>query len=96
MYVWDERKRLANIEKHGLDFRDASLVYENQDKITVQAEHPSEPRLQNLALVEVAGVLLSLAYVVKDTTIRIISFRRAGRRERRYYDDLKEGSQKPD
>jgi len=90
VYVWDERKRLANIEKHGLDFRDAFLVYENPEKITIQSNHPSESRLQDLALVEVAGILLSLVYVVRGEAIRIISFRRAGRRERKYYDDLKE------
>ncbi len=90
MYAWDERKRLANIEKHGLDFRGAYLVYESPGKITVQSKHLSESRLQDLAIVEVNGILLSLVYVERGKTIRVISFRRAGRRERRYYDDLKE------
>lgn len=85
MYEWDERKRLANIEKHGLDFVDAHLVYENPDKVTIQAGHPSEPRLQDIALVEVAGVILSLVYVMRGKTVRVISFRRAGKRERSLY-----------
>jgi uncharacterized protein len=28
-YEWDEDKRLSNLERHGLDFRSAYLVYEN-------------------------------------------------------------------
>jgi len=27
-FEWDERKRLANLEKHGLDFIDAVAVFE--------------------------------------------------------------------
>ena len=33
-YVWDERKRSANLEKHGLDFVDANLVHEAPVKVT--------------------------------------------------------------
>ena len=29
MYEWDEAKREANLRKHGLDFDDADLVFEN-------------------------------------------------------------------
>jgi uncharacterized DUF497 family protein len=90
VYEWDERKRLANLEKHGLDFVDAHLVYENPEKITIQSEHLSEPRLQDLALVEVAGTVLSLVYVMRGKTVRVISFRRAGRRERSLYADNSE------
>jgi uncharacterized DUF497 family protein len=32
MFVWDEAKRKSNLEKHGLDFKDAHLVYDNPDK----------------------------------------------------------------
>lgn len=28
IYEWDEAKRATNLEKHGLDFADAQLVYE--------------------------------------------------------------------
>jgi uncharacterized DUF497 family protein len=88
VYEWDERKRLANIEKHGLDFVDAYLVYENVDKVTIQSIHSAEPRLQDLALVEVAGVVLSLVYVLRGNSVRVISFRRAGRRERSLYANI--------
>ena len=34
MLVWDEAKRKTNLQKHGLDFADAGLVYNNPNKIT--------------------------------------------------------------
>jgi uncharacterized protein (DUF4415 family) len=37
MIVWDEAKRKTNLEKHGLDFADADMVYENPRKITFQS-----------------------------------------------------------
>lgn len=87
MYEWDEAKRAANLKKHGFDFADADLVYENPNKITLHEVRREEPRLLDIAIVEVLGVTLTLVYVVREYNIRIISFRRASRKERRIYDD---------
>jgi uncharacterized DUF497 family protein len=32
VFVWDEAKQKSNLKKHGLDFKDADLVYDNPDK----------------------------------------------------------------
>ena len=90
MYVWDEAKREANIAKHGLDFVDAYLVFENPEKITLQSPQAEEARLVDIALVELAGLVLVLIYVERDQGVRVISFRRASRRERILYDRAKE------
>lgn len=89
MYEWDEAKREANLKKHGLDFADASLVYEHPEKLSLRSHRLGEARMQDLAIVEVAGNMLALAYVKRGLHIRIISFRRASRRERRIYAELK-------
>ena len=85
MYEWDEAKREANLKKHRLDFRDAYLVYENPLKITFRTERRAEQRFQDIALVEIAGNVLSLAYILRGQNVRVISFRLASRRERRIY-----------
>ena len=87
MYEWDEAKREANLKKHGYDFADADLVYENPDKVTFHTTRRGEPRLQDVAVVEIHGVILTLVYVVRGYNIRIISFRKASRKERRIYDN---------
>lgn len=89
MYEWDEAKRAINLKKHGFDFADADLVYENPNKITLHEVRREEPRLLDIAIVEVAGVTLTLVYVVRGYNIRIISFRRASRKERRIYDSAR-------
>lgn len=85
MYEWDEAKRESNLKKHGLDFRDAYLVYDNPLKSTFHVRRGIESRFQDVALVEVAGNILSLVYVLRGLNVRVISLRLASRRERRIY-----------
>ena len=87
MYVWDEAKRKSNLKKHGLDFRDASLVYENPEKCTYDASREDEYRLMDVALAIVKGRLLTLVYAEHGDDVRVISFRNASREERRQYEE---------
>lgn len=89
MYEWDEAKREANLKKHGYDFADADLVYENPAKLTIHTVRRGEPRLQDVAIVELHGLILTLVSVVRGYNIRIISFRKASRKERRDYDNFR-------
>jgi uncharacterized DUF497 family protein len=87
-YEWDEDKRLSNLERHGLDFRRAYLVYENPGKLTLKSRYPEEPRLVDIA--EVEGRALVLVYTLRGEAVRCISFRYAKRKERRLYDEQRE------
>jgi uncharacterized DUF497 family protein len=89
MYEWDEAKRDANLRKHGYDFADADFVYENPHKFTILTVRRGESRLQDVAIVEIFGLVLTLVYVVRGYNIRIISFRKASRKERRDYDNFR-------
>ena len=85
--VWDEAKRKSNLRKHGLDFRDAYLVYDNADKCTYVSHRPGEPRWMDLAMAMVHGRLLALIYTLRGEDVRVISFRPASREERRQYEE---------
>ena len=87
MYVWDEAKRKSNLKKHGLDFLDAYLVYENPYKCTYDASRGDEYRLMDVALAVVKGRLLTLVYTELDDDVRVISFRNASREERKRYEE---------
>ena len=89
MYEWDEAKRRSNLKKHGYDFADADMVYENPHKLTISSTRRGESRLQDVTIVEAFGLVLTLVYVVRGYNIRIISFRRASRKERRDYDNFR-------
>jgi len=91
VFVWDETKRLSNLKKHGLDFRDAHLVYDDPDKCTYDASREDEYRLMDVALVVVRGRLLTLVYLEIGDDVRVISFRNASREERKAYEQDREG-----
>ena len=83
---YEPGKDAANIAKHGISLADAMLVYEAPNKVTLQALRSGEDRLVDIAMVEVAGVVLVLVYVVRGSVVRAISLRRASRAERRMYE----------
>ncbi len=89
MIVWDEKKRKSNVVKHGLDFEDAYLVYDNPDKVTFSFWRNGEDRKLDVAIVETAGRCLAFVYVRRNDNIRAISFQVAPRRERRTYEQQK-------
>ncbi len=86
MFVWDEAKRDSNLEKHGLDFRDAHLVYDNPEKCTYVSGRDSEHRMMDIAMAVMHGRVLTLVYTRRGKNIRVISFRPASREERRQYE----------
>lgn len=90
MIIYDENKRQSNIVKHGLDLADAGLVYDAPNKLTLCSPRQDEDRFMDIAMVEVMGVVLVLAYVERDQDVRAISLRRASKQERKRYDSFRQ------
>ena len=85
-FTFDPRKDATNIAKHGLSLADAPLVFNAPDKLTLQSPRGDEARLMDIAMVEVAGVVLVLVYVMREPdVVRSISLRRASKQERTLY-----------
>ena len=85
-FTFDTRKDAANMAKHGLSLSDAPLVFNAPDKLTIQSNRADEARLMDVAMVEVAGVVLVLVYVLREPEeVRAISLRRASKQERTLY-----------
>jgi uncharacterized DUF497 family protein len=62
---------------------DAPLVFNANDKLTLALPRGTEARFMDVALVEVAGVVLVLVYVLRHPEeVRAISLRRASKQER--------------
>ena len=83
-FSWSEAKRTTNIKVHGLDFVDARSVFEG---LTYTFEDDrfsySEQRFVTLGLL--AGIPVSLVHTENEHEIRIISFRKATKRESQIY-----------
>ena len=86
MLVWDEAKRKSNLEKHGLDFKDARLVYDNPEKCTYDSSRQGEQRWMDLALAVIRGRLPALIYTERGNDVHVISFRPASREEHQQYE----------
>jgi hypothetical protein len=85
-FEWDGNKAVANLEKHAIDFVDVVDVFEDGRLfVEVDGRFP-EPRCRAIGMVE--GVVLSVVYTMRGDVCRIISARRASRRERRAYRSL--------
>ena len=62
------------------------MVFNAPDKLTLESTMASEARMMDIALVEVAGVVLVLVYVLREPNeVRAISLRRASKQERKLY-----------
>lgn len=84
-FEWDGRKAAANLRKHGVDFADAATVFADDLAITVPDEKSQEDRFVTLG-VDALGRLLVVVYTWRGENVRVISARRATRRERREYE----------
>ena len=82
-YEWDENKRRANLEKHGIDF---SAVYDFDwaTATLLPDDRSGEYRTKAYGLIEER--LHLLLYTVRGDRTRIISLRKANSREVRRYE----------
>jgi uncharacterized DUF497 family protein len=92
-FEWDPAKALANARKHGVTFDEAATVLLDPLALTVydDASGRHEERWFTLGL-DATGKLLAVArtYQITGPTnvrVRVISARKATRRERRFYED---------
>ena len=85
-YQWDPEKAASNLGKHGVDFADAVGVFEDEWALTIKEEYvEGEQRFATLGTDFLERVLV-VVYTYRGGTIRLISARRATRRERRAYE----------
>jgi len=80
-FEWDERKRQANVVKHGIDFIDAKEIW--QDEVRSPVESFAEERWIGYGLI--GHRIVAVVFVRKNGTHRLISARRARDDERKAY-----------
>lgn len=90
-FEWDEAKRSANLAKHGLDFAEA-LEFDWEGAITWIDTRKDYGEERSLALGLFCGRIHSVAFVERHGITRIISFRKAKKREVRRYEQEKNQS----
>ena len=84
-FQWDPLKAQANLDKHGVDFADTAGAFDDPRALTMPDPHPTEDRFLTVAL-DSLGRVLVIVWTQRDDEIRVISARKATRRERRQYE----------
>jgi uncharacterized DUF497 family protein len=85
-FEYDPNKAAANLRKHRVSFADAEGVF--GDPLAIALEDPDgegESRFVAVGLGS-AGELLVVVYSVREDKLRLISARRATRKERKRYE----------
>jgi len=85
-FTWSEAKRAANIKAHGLDFVDAVSVFEGVT-FTFEDDRFSYGEQRFVTLGLLAGIPVSVVHTENGHEIRVISFRKATKRESQIYFD---------
>jgi len=90
-FEWDPRKAATNLSKHGVSFEEAATVFGDPlGRFVADPRHSSEEERLVLLGSSREERLLAVMFVDRRETIRIISARRATRRERRDYEEVAE------
>lgn len=91
-FEWDPEKARTNEKKHGIAFEDAIRVFEDPHALFEPDRVDESGELRWHALGMVGGVAMILVvHTIRegDETIRIISARRAARKERNRYEQTR-------
>jgi uncharacterized protein len=89
--IWDQTKNRSNLVKHNVSFEVASLVFDDPFHLSIlDRVEDGEERWQTLGLVG-SVVLLLVAHTTaeqeEEAVVRIISARKATRKERQKYEE---------
>jgi uncharacterized DUF497 family protein len=81
---WDQRKRQANLKKHSFDFVDANEVFDGVT-FTYEDDRLSYDEQRFVTLGSLRGNVVSIVHTEQGDRIRVISMRKATKRECEIY-----------
>jgi uncharacterized DUF497 family protein len=85
-FDWDEDKNKQNIVKHGVDFKSATQIFKGVTLDFIDHRHNyGEEREISIGLLGAIAVIV-VVHTDRDGVCRIISARKANKRERQRYE----------
>ena len=87
-FIWDENKNASNIKKHGVSFYEAMTVFEDEEGLLIYDDGHSEAE-DRFVLIGASNldniIVVCHCYRDNEETIRIISARKATKKEKKEY-----------
>lgn len=89
-FEWDEAKNQSNLEKHGISFERASLIFD-RPFLQFDDDRRDYGEIRRRGVGRIDGEEFAVIYTRRNGVVRIISARKARRNERREYRQVFEG-----
>lgn len=90
-FEWDDKKAERNTLKHGISFKMAAFAFDDPYALTMDDEKHSADEHRQWLIGDPGERVLVIVFTIRlpKGNIRIVSARRANRRERRLYEESK-------
>lgn len=85
LFEWDEDKNKKNIEKYGVSFQTASLVFSDSNRVELLDEAHTTLEEERFVTIGMVNNVLSVVFTERKDKTRIISARKANKKELRTY-----------
>ena len=93
VFEWDPEKAKGNIETHGISFDEASTVFGDTLSLTIYDPLHSEQEDRFILIGNShKNHLLVVVHIERGQNVRIISARKAAKKERKHYEENAERS----
>jgi uncharacterized DUF497 family protein len=87
-FEWDDRKARVNLVKHAVSFKTAATVFGDPSSLTIADPDHSITERRFITMGRAFNSkLLVVVHTNRGDNIRIISARRANRREQKFYEE---------
>jgi len=93
IFEWDENKNKSNIEKHGISFEIAKKVFEDTNRLEAEDTRKDYGEKRFITVGKVKNLVLTVVYTIRKSAKRLISARRASKKERENYKKQKESNE---
>jgi uncharacterized DUF497 family protein len=86
IFDWDPVKAASNFQKHGVDFNDATHVFADLNAVRMEDKRFDYGEKREKIVGTIEGALITaVIYTGREGRVRIISARKANRKEKRKY-----------
>ncbi len=83
-FEWDKNKELSNTDKHGLDFSISRDLFKSKMVFYEDTRKPYKEK-RYIGYGVISEKCINIVFTIRKRTIRVISLRKANKRETRRY-----------
>jgi len=87
MFEWDEQKAKLNQSKHSVNFPFAARVFDDENRLTVIDHRYDYEETRYITLAKIDNRVYVVAFTLRSSNIRLISARKANKREVKRYEN---------